>query len=492
MEGSTAMYTTLDNLSESDFKRFREYLSRDFKKGFKPIPWGKLEKADVTDTVRLMRNSYGDQGSSELTRDILETMGCLGIASRLSGGTQNVEDLARGHSETEIMEGSTAMYTTLDNLSESDFKRFREYLSRDVKEGFKPIPWGKLEKADVTDTVRLMRNSYGDQGSSELTRDILETMGCLGISEQMTTKTGTTADVTDKQLMKLAKCMGGEWKQVAIGYLGVPKEELERIQESEQNVVMQRYCMLDKWRRQNKGKAGVRELHDCLNEDDVPNGVRDCLEPRPFGEVNSQMEAALVEEWRPELIQRVTAVMPIADQLLSQRFIGQETYAKIQAAATSQDKMRLLFDALRSAEARGKLALYTILQAEEPHLMKDLKNRHSATNHSEFDGAAKSAKMTTKTGTTADVTDKQLMKLAKCMGVEWKQVGICYLGLPKEELERIQESKQDVVMQRYCMLDKWRRQNKGKAGVRELHDCLNEDDVPNGVRDCLEVMLKNN
>ncbi|XP_063049515.1 NACHT, LRR and PYD domains-containing protein 1 homolog [Engraulis encrasicolus] len=84
------------------------------------------------------------------------------------------------------------------------------------------------------------------------------------------------------------------------------------------------------------------------------------------------LAAASLEEKRPQLIQRVTAVMPIADQLLSQGFIGQETYANIHAAATSREKMRLLFDGLRSAGAQGKLAFYTILQEQLPHLVEEL------------------------------------------------------------------------------------------------------------------------
>ncbi|XP_063060760.1 3'-5' exoribonuclease HELZ2-like [Engraulis encrasicolus] len=89
-------------------------------------------------------------------------------------------------------------------------------------------------------------------------------------------------------------------------------------------------------------------------------------------QVGSRMIAAFLEETRPELIQSVTEVMPIADQLLSQRVICQETYANIQAATTSQDKMRSLFEGLRSAGAQGKLAFYRILQAQQPHLLEDL------------------------------------------------------------------------------------------------------------------------
>ncbi|KAL2078768.1 hypothetical protein ACEWY4_026453 [Coilia grayii] len=93
---------------------------------------------------------------------------------------------------------------------------------------------------------------------------------------------------------------------------------------------------------------------------------------RPPVQVGRQMAAAFVDERRPKLISRVTGVMPIADQLLSQHVIGQETYANIQAAATSQGKMRTLYEGLHSAGDQGKLAFYRILQAQQPLLVEDL------------------------------------------------------------------------------------------------------------------------
>ena len=44
---------------------------------------------------------------------------------------------------------------TLDNLTGDDFKRFK-HLLRDQGQ----IPWGKLEKADINDTVDLMVEMY--------------------------------------------------------------------------------------------------------------------------------------------------------------------------------------------------------------------------------------------------------------------------------------------------------------------------------------------
>ncbi|XP_057207517.1 NACHT, LRR and PYD domains-containing protein 1b allele 5 isoform X1 [Triplophysa rosa] len=92
-----------------------------------------------------------------------------------------------------------------------------------------------------------------------------------------------------------------------------------------------------------------------------------------------------------------------------------------------------------------------------------------------------------------DLTDQQLMQVAKRMGKEWKIVAICYLGLSKQDLEEIESAKdEDVVMLKFNMLDRWRRrQPKGEAGIQELHKCLKDnDDVPNEVIGVLAEMLQ--
>ncbi|XP_042564557.1 serine/threonine-protein kinase/endoribonuclease IRE2-like [Clupea harengus] len=83
----------------------------------------------------------------------------------------------------ENMEDSSLMFGLLDDLSELELKRFKAHLSEDTLKGFARIPRGKLEKADVTDTVGLMKNCYG-RGCMEMTQHILKTMGRRDPTEQ--------------------------------------------------------------------------------------------------------------------------------------------------------------------------------------------------------------------------------------------------------------------------------------------------------------------
>lgn len=86
-------------------------------------------------------------------------------------------------------------------------------------------------------------------------------------------------DMTDKQLLQLAKRIGKEWKQVAI-YLDLDSKDLDTIQAAEKDVTMQKLQMLVKWKgRQPPGKATAFYLWQSVRElDDLPNEVHQTLE----------------------------------------------------------------------------------------------------------------------------------------------------------------------------------------------------------------------
>uniref|UniRef100_A0A8C9WFJ1 CARD domain-containing protein n=1 Tax=Scleropages formosus TaxID=113540 RepID=A0A8C9WFJ1_SCLFO len=77
-----------------------------------------------------------------------------------------------------------------------------------------------------------------------------------------------------------------------------------------------------------------------------------------------------VDSNRAELIQRVVAVMPIADELLQRNMIHRETYNNILTAGTSQKQMRLLYSILDSAGDTVKSAFHTFLKNNCPHLVQ--------------------------------------------------------------------------------------------------------------------------
>ncbi|XP_063080014.1 proteoglycan 4-like [Engraulis encrasicolus] len=75
---------TLDHLSNDDFKRFRHCLD-----DLKIISWGKLEQADITETVKLMQKHFkSDAGTTML--DILKKIKHSELAERLENGLKRL------------------------------------------------------------------------------------------------------------------------------------------------------------------------------------------------------------------------------------------------------------------------------------------------------------------------------------------------------------------------------------------------------------------
>ncbi|XP_051744299.1 uncharacterized protein LOC127509541 isoform X4 [Ctenopharyngodon idella] len=83
--------------------------------------------------------------------------------------------------------------------------------------------------------------------------------------------------------------------------------------------------------------------------------------------------AQFVNNRRADLVQRVIAVMDIADALKSAEIIQPETYSNIYAASTRMEKMRELLDALNTDQAKS--AFYSLLKDKESSLVVDLEQQ---------------------------------------------------------------------------------------------------------------------
>ncbi|XP_067102384.1 uncharacterized protein si:dkeyp-97b10.3 isoform X2 [Osmerus mordax] len=101
-----------------------------------------------------------------------------------------------------------------------------------------------------------------------------------------------------------------------------------------------------------------------------------------------------------------------------------------------------------------------------------------------------------------EVTDKQLLQVARRLGKEWRQVGI-FLGLKSRDLDELQAGEKDVTMQKFKMLEEWRRQQgqqgqqgqqeqQGHASLEKLKSSLEElDDLAPEVLLTLQEMMDN-
>lgn len=86
-------------------------------------------------------------------------------------------------------------------------------------------------------------------------------------------------DMSEKQLLQVAKRLGKEWKQVAI-YLDLNSRDLDDIQAAEKDVTMQKLKMLVEWKsRRRPGEATAYHLWKSVEElDDLPNEVHQTLQ----------------------------------------------------------------------------------------------------------------------------------------------------------------------------------------------------------------------
>ncbi|KAK0140416.1 Apoptosis-associated speck-like protein containing a CARD [Merluccius polli] len=93
-------------------------------------------------------------------------------------------------------------------------------------------------------------------------------------------------------------------------------------------------------------------------------------------------EEHFVDRHRSSLVQRISLVAAILDQLLDHKVVSQEQYDTILAKATRQDQVRELYSGpLRSSGTRGKDIFLCVLEELEPFLIEDLRGKLSPEEH---------------------------------------------------------------------------------------------------------------
>nr|XP_028565152.1 uncharacterized protein LOC114586208 [Podarcis muralis] len=181
----------------------------------------------------------------------------------------------------------------LDDLTDEEFRKFVFYLES-IPDRSVRIPRRKLEKVSPVELAELLARYFpgkelevaahalGKIPRRDLLRNLLRDVA--GGDRQ--SGRGTPAmeapidlveaapvqpsQVSQQQLMKLARKLGRKWKTIAIEFLGVENSRLEQIEEeNHKNMVMQAFYMLWDWRNREGGKATAANLYLILDQDGV-------------------------------------------------------------------------------------------------------------------------------------------------------------------------------------------------------------------------------
>ncbi|KAF3687948.1 Pyrin Marenostrin [Channa argus] len=88
------------------------------------------------------------------------------------------------------------LLTSLEDLLEADFEKFKFYLAMNVFDGYKPIPTSFLEKATRLDTVKKMTKSYPEEWAVNITVEILKKVPNLDAAEKLQKAYAATKGLT--------------------------------------------------------------------------------------------------------------------------------------------------------------------------------------------------------------------------------------------------------------------------------------------------------
>ncbi|XP_023207447.1 caspase-1-like isoform X2 [Xiphophorus maculatus] len=207
-----------------------------------------------------------------------------------------------------------------------------------------------------------------------------------------------------------------------------------------------------------------------------------------------------LEGVRDEFVQRVSdaVINQLLDLCLKDHvFNYEEKDAILEENRTRANKARALIDLVikKGAETCEKMIGY--LERKDQQLFKQLglSSAQSADKRKEAEEetARKRARQEDKPDGVAqsqDLSEKQLLRVAEQLGMEWKQVAI-NLGLKSKDLDDLEESEKNVTMRKQKMLLMWKRKKKpGEATARHLQERLEEmDNLPHEVYEILQGMM---
>ncbi|XP_059930343.1 uncharacterized protein LOC132473959 [Gadus macrocephalus] len=269
-------------------------------------------------------------------------------------------------------------------------------------------------------------------------------------------------NLSDKQLLEVAQTLGQEWEQAALR-LGLKNQDLEDIKAEHRSVAMQKLKMLVLWkRRRPPGKATAQDLLEGLEDlKDLPDNT-----PLSLSGELQRIHSEFVKTVK------ISVIRGLLDDLLQQKvFSTEDKDSVMEKGKIKRDMAGCLIDmVIRKGEKASRIMIES-MKSRDPDLCSTLGLISSPAGVARDDETRSAGR---------NLSNKQLMKVAKMLGQEWELVAI-HLELSITDLDCIQADRQtDVAIQKYKMLVRWRGQRPpGEATAQDLLRGLEDlEDLP--------------
>ncbi|KAF7696206.1 uncharacterized protein zgc:174906 [Silurus meridionalis] len=207
-----------------------------------------------------------------------------------------------------------------------------------------------------------------------------------------------------------------------------------------------------------------------------------------------KVEARLIQKFKPQLID---ALSGDPDFLLqhchASQLLTQKEYSHVKASVVPWDKTRDILDYVMNKdrkrlqiflkllkkkeikEAFPKLAFLDEVEWAKSLTIGNKRNQNNQEKQAADDVPRK--QMCKFDRGNRMVTEKQLMLVARNIGITWKEVGRVALEIPSVRLEQIVEENPHSHREKvFCMLRLWSMREKEKASAVRLHSLLTQED----------------
>ncbi|XP_076746408.1 uncharacterized protein LOC112432102 isoform X3 [Maylandia zebra] len=386
---------TLNDLSDEELKKFKRILQT-------ILPWRNLSffswrlnrslvRADI---MNLMVDELGHQ-SVEVTREVFMHMNRTDLVQKLpesssaSREKHSVDEhgaaLLKREKEQEAVR--QILLETLNEFSQTDLKKFKQLLPFTCFKMSLPQMESYRCQNRTEDLVNLMVDKLGHQ-SVEVTMEVLTDMNrpdlMLRLSESSSgRKTERSSELEGCQSLT-QDC--SDWTNLEPEVNSTDADEAPTY--SLQSAAGHFECRVSGLRWVCKGKTSFQYQFRSWE------GHMERMESRQYMPAGPLMDVTVtagklnevhlphwicigkdfVDKHRVQLTNRVSNIAPILDELLENEVIDQETYTRIRALSTTQDKMRELYSGPLQAAACKKI-FYDILLKNEKFLVKELSEK---------------------------------------------------------------------------------------------------------------------